>query len=794
MHGRGIRYRLQGYVPTLGQTAANAFDLQAWQRATSLEAFGIELFVRTGAVTVSLRHFAPDGTVREHTRLDCPAPGSAFSPPIFTDREHGALLPVVQDASQDADYDIFFGTNESPLSPQARVAFLLDGRGAGIARAMAVFRTYLAEHAQHGARDTARLVIVDRSGGADPGLDRAPDSAIRWLPGDPTDGSPGTGRGLYAICYGGLATEGFSHVCLLHDAMRPHPEMFARAAAFLRFLRPGMHVCAPVYDAAPDAKPGRRCLGFGGSVDPGFSGSIASSDAALDPVDLPAFLAADRTAGPAGWEWCGLSLHSVYRHGLPYPFCNRRMAALEYGTRLRDAGLGLVVPLSFWAERDGGADAPLRHRDVWAMLAMHGRLGDTAQVQGAFAGAVRDRLDRGEMATADTLMQDMDAFLNGPGQIGGPVPGAAPRRPPDMRLQRQLRQLGRLPTLTKAYASDWAQRSALSFWARQTGTAATAGPARDAELRDWQLSELHLKIGLLHRQQQSAVARRFHDLEDRLRRNRLLDTDRVHADQDRANRVMLSLLRNRHQGRRAVIVGNGPSLRIADLNRLQDEVTFASNKIYLAYDETPWRPTYYSVEDHLVIQNNRDRIAGLAGSIKIFPANVRDFGYHAADTIFVPFRPPRSFLDPLSDPEFPDFSADLSHGICWGSTIVYSQIQMAVFMGCANIYLVGLDHSYKLPSTKVGQHYLHEGEQNHFHPAYREIGEAWHQPNLDVLEVSYARARDRCAARGVRIFNASRQTSLDVFDRASFDAVFPPQAPDPDRPQEKGPDHDPDRV
>lgn len=262
-------------------------------------------------------------------------------------------------------------------------------------------------------------------------------------------------------------------------------------------------------------------------------------------------------------------------------------------------------------------------------------------------------------------------------------------------------------------------------------------------------------------------------LEQRLRDTNLWEPAQIDADLTRASRTALSLLRNRHKGARAVIIGNGPSLRPSDLDRLQDVVTFGSNKIFLAYEDTDWRPTYYSVEDHLVLNNNRDRIEALSGSIKLFPANTRNFGYHAGDTIFAPFLPPASFEDPLSDPDFPAFSQDLSQGIAWGSTITYSQIQMAAFMGCSEIILIGVDHSYQLPSKKMGNQYIHEGEQNHFHPDYRAPGEAWHQPNLEVLERSYAKARDICAAQGVRIVNASRQTQLDVFERADFDQLFP---------------------
>lgn len=250
--------------------------------------------------------------------------------------------------------------------------------------------------------------------------------------------------------------------------------------------------------------------------------------------------------------------------------------------------------------------------------------------------------------------------------------------------------------------------------------------------------------------------------------------------QTQSSRAMISLLKDRHQGRRAVVIGNGPSLEISDLNRLMGEVTFASNKIYLAYDQTDWRPTYYSVEDSLVIQNNRQAIADLTGSIKILPDTVRAMGFTDGSAIFPRLMPPKSFQDPLSDPDFPRFSGDLCQGLCWGSTITYSQIQMAIHMGCREIVMIGVDHSYTLPSVKQGNTYLYEGERNHFHPDYRAAGEKWHQPNLDVLGVSYRKARDACAARGVAILNASRRTRLDVFERADFDLLFPPET-DPHR-------------
>lgn len=747
--GRGIRYRLQGHVPSLGPVAANAFDLLAWRETTTLKSFGVELFVEAGTVTVSLEHIAPDGTRSEFARLQAAATGSAYSPPIFIDQTEGALLPRIIDASDDARFDICFGTNEMPSSPFSRTAFIVEGKPEQLSSAADAYQRHVQEQEVLGARQRTRLVIVDDSGGANP----CPDPNITWLANDRTGGATAIGQGLYAVAYGALARQGFTHACLLRAGAATEPEMFARCEAFTRYLRDGHHLAATCSDVG-------------------------------DASDIAACLRTDRRAGRAGWQWCCLDLCDVHRNGLPCPFPSP-VAEAEFGSRLQDGGSRLFVPLSLWMEQPDSPVIARRYR--WAMAAMQGS--PISALADAYAREQDASIAQGAFSDACALSDEMEAFLAGPDRLnsgtGHPTGTDGPLKVWRLkrRLRRQLSQLDDHAGPANAYRTAPERLGSIPCWARlegntppAPGAASGAGAAELAALQR-AISTAYLKSELLQRRQQDLWGQRFRDLEGHLRHNRLLDSARVHADQDRPNQIVLSLLRNRHAGRRAFVIGNGPSLRIADLDRLKDEVTFASNKIYLAYDQTDWRPTYYSVEDHLVIKNNWDRIAGLQGSLKIFPGNVRDFGYHAADTIFVPFHPPKSFADPLSDPAFPDFSDDLSHGICWGSTIVYSQIQMAAFMGCAEICLIGLDHFFHLPSQKIGNVYLHEGEQNHFHPDYRAPGERWHQPNLDVLEVSYARARAHCEARGIRILNASRQTRLDVFERAGFDDLLAERAP-----------------
>ncbi|MGH7214847.1 MAG: hypothetical protein ACREIT_08790, partial [Tepidisphaeraceae bacterium] len=57
--------------------------------------------------------------------------------------------------------------------------------------------------------------------------------------------------------------------------------------------------------------------------------------------------------------------------------------------------------------------------------------------------------------------------------------------------------------------------------------------------------------------------------------------------------LKVSDFHNRHCGRRAFLVGNGPSLIRTPLDLLAGEYTFAMNRIALIYEKTIWRPSFF---------------------------------------------------------------------------------------------------------------------------------------------------------------------------------------------------------
>jgi hypothetical protein len=237
---------------------------------------------------------------------------------------------------------------------------------------------------------------------------------------------------------------------------------------------------------------------------------------------------------------------------------------------------------------------------------------------------------------------------------------------------------------------------------------------------------------------------------------------------ERKNLQGLQRLTNLHKGRRAFIVGNGPSLRVEDLTLIDKakDISFAFNKIFLAFDQTPYRPTYYMVEDLLVAKNNAQKIGALKGFPKFLYDPVRQWISRDEETLY--------FSMTYKGPNYlePKLSAHPDH-LYYGGSVTYSALQLALIMGCDPIYLIGVDFNFRLPPAerREGNELIQEGEVNHFHPQYRSPGERWHVPDDEFTLKAYELAKEQCDKRGIKIFNATRGGKLEVFPRVELDSL-----------------------
>lgn len=223
-------------------------------------------------------------------------------------------------------------------------------------------------------------------------------------------------------------------------------------------------------------------------------------------------------------------------------------------------------------------------------------------------------------------------------------------------------------------------------------------------------------------------------------------------------------------GRRGFVIGNGPSLRMTDLDRLQGEVCLAANRIYLAFDQTRWRPDYVTVADAVLWPKIREEIGQhiptLHAVADLDPAPGVAMHYYA-------YRG-RADDHPESPAVPPAYSANVLEGIVGGYTVTFDNLQLAEHLGLNPIYLLGCDHFYAGESGQEdeGQAIRNVSTQNHFSPNYRDVGEPVNPAPIAQMNRAFREAQRYAQANGRTIANATRGGHLDIFPRVDFDALF----------------------
>lgn len=235
-------------------------------------------------------------------------------------------------------------------------------------------------------------------------------------------------------------------------------------------------------------------------------------------------------------------------------------------------------------------------------------------------------------------------------------------------------------------------------------------------------------------------------------------------------------LKGKHNGERGFIVATGPSLTVSDLDALKNEITISMNSIINVLNQTEYRPTYYMMQDTGVLNydNAQDKLKllnpktvyvgignlgnGVASSFTLSRFKKKTFArqwkFFYLDTAALWFH-----INFMHKSYKPQFSEDCNFRVIDGCTITYSALQMAMYMGFSEIYLVGVDCNYK---EKI-----------------KHIGEQGSSPELDKADEiqmkmikSYEKAYEHAKKRGIKIYNATKGGKLEVFPRISLDELL----------------------
>ena len=223
----------------------------------------------------------------------------------------------------------------------------------------------------------------------------------------------------------------------------------------------------------------------------------------------------------------------------------------------------------------------------------------------------------------------------------------------------------------------------------------------------------------------------------------------------------IKYFKDKNKNDRCFIVATGPSLTFNDLEMLKDEKTFGMNSIVKILNKTNWKPTYYGIQDikvyeklkHDILNSNLNTvfISNIIARKHIIPDGSIVFPLHFLNHIYSSNKSYNT-----------KFSGDIYSIVYDGYSVTYSLLQIAVYMGFKEIYLLGCDTIYS--NNKKKQHFVESG---HYDPAYKTAG--------DRMTVGYLTAKKYADTHGIKIYNATRGGMLEVFPRVNLDEILRPK-------------------
>lgn len=221
-------------------------------------------------------------------------------------------------------------------------------------------------------------------------------------------------------------------------------------------------------------------------------------------------------------------------------------------------------------------------------------------------------------------------------------------------------------------------------------------------------------------------------------------------------------LKKKRTSDRCFIIGNGPSLRVSDLNLLANEDCFGANEIHKIFPKTVWRPKYYVIVDRYskskpeIIRDIECGTMFLSDYYWRFNTVLRD------DAICLH----QSYN--WNEKKY-QFSFDIAKKIVCSPTVTYASMQIAAYLGYKEVYLLGVDHNYEFEFASDGSVVKTEQKDTHFFKDEMPediIADVW------GMTKAYESFKDYAKKNNISVRNATRGGRLEVFDRIDFDQLM----------------------
>lgn len=227
--------------------------------------------------------------------------------------------------------------------------------------------------------------------------------------------------------------------------------------------------------------------------------------------------------------------------------------------------------------------------------------------------------------------------------------------------------------------------------------------------------------------------------------------------------------KNLYKGQRCFIIGNGPSLKPEDLDRIKDEYTFAANRIYNIYSKTCWRPTFYVSTDMDILKKEKENIKKWNHPIMFINYDAKEiFGIDDHNVIYI-------FLKGKFEKIRNRFvqngvSNDVSAYSTKTQTVTCVSMELAMYMGFEEIYLLGVDHNFAKYVGSDGKLVVDNSINSYF--SGMKGGDSQAILYVDDTTACYKVVKEYADDNNVKIYNATRGGKLEVYKRVDFDSII----------------------
>jgi len=222
---------------------------------------------------------------------------------------------------------------------------------------------------------------------------------------------------------------------------------------------------------------------------------------------------------------------------------------------------------------------------------------------------------------------------------------------------------------------------------------------------------------------------------------------------------------NIHKNERAFIICNGPGLDNIDVSLLNNDIVFIMNRGYrLEKRGLDISRTYFVAIDAVITAQFYDEFRKIECKAKF----CNRIGEGESIYGFGVGNPLRAF------------QTDMTKGIRQFHSVTNVALQIAYWMGCDPVYIVGMDHKIDYSTSKkvkVGgklKWVVQESDKNHFDPDYLPEGTVYSPQDLRMVAFGYMLAREAFERDGRTLLNLSTPTHLSpqIMPIGSFEEIM----------------------